>query len=162
MIYKIRIILDAQDDVFRDVEIESDNTLEELHNAIIQSFGLEGHEMACFYTCDADWNQGEEIPLFAMDGEEANSRLMQDIPLEAVLTGVNSNMIYIYDFLSMWMFLLELVDIGEREHGQTYPNVRFSFGTLPDAAPEKNFGATPSQDFDDLDVDDPNFDENWN
>ena len=44
MIYKIRIILDAEEDIFRDVEIEDSNTLEEFHNAITQAFGFEGSE----------------------------------------------------------------------------------------------------------------------
>ena len=34
MIYKIRIILDAQEDIFRDLEIEADRSLEELHMKI--------------------------------------------------------------------------------------------------------------------------------
>lgn len=40
MIYKIRIILDAKDDVFRDIEIEDNKTLEDFHNAITQAFGF--------------------------------------------------------------------------------------------------------------------------
>ena len=57
MIYKIRIILDANEDIFRDIEIEAHNSLEEFHNAIAQSFGFMGNEMASFYTCDDEWKQ---------------------------------------------------------------------------------------------------------
>ena len=60
MIYKIRIILDAEDDIFRDIEIDVAGTLEDLHNTITQSFGFMGNEMASFYTCDDNWNQKEE------------------------------------------------------------------------------------------------------
>jgi hypothetical protein len=52
MVYKIRIILDAEEDIFRDLEIEAHNTLEEFHNALTQAFGFLGNEMASFYTCD--------------------------------------------------------------------------------------------------------------
>ena len=38
MIYKIRIILDTHEDIFRDVEIEAHSTMEEFHNTIAQSF----------------------------------------------------------------------------------------------------------------------------
>ena len=48
MIYRIRVILDVDDDVLRDIEISSTSTLEDLHNAIIQSFGFLGNEMASF------------------------------------------------------------------------------------------------------------------
>ena len=51
MIYKIRVILDAEEDIFRDLELEADSNLEELHNAISQSFGFMGEEMAFFSTC---------------------------------------------------------------------------------------------------------------
>ena len=54
MIYRFRIILDAQEDVFRDIEIEAKATLEDFHNAITQSFGFAGQEMASFYTSDKD------------------------------------------------------------------------------------------------------------
>ena len=63
MIYRFRIILDAEDDIFRDIELESSSTFEDLHNTIIQSFGMSGHEMATFYVTDEEWNQGEAIAL---------------------------------------------------------------------------------------------------
>lgn len=34
MVYKFRVILDAEEDIFRDIAIRSDDTLEDLHNAI--------------------------------------------------------------------------------------------------------------------------------
>ena len=61
MIYKFRVILDAKEDIFRDIAIEKEATLEDLHNTIVNAFGFDGSEMASFYTCDDEWNQGEEI-----------------------------------------------------------------------------------------------------
>ncbi|MEW2921474.1 MULTISPECIES: IS1096 element passenger TnpR family protein [Flavobacteriaceae] len=165
MIYKIRIILDAEEDIFRDVEIEDNSTLEEFHNAITQAFGFEGSEMASFYTCDEEWNQDEEIALFDMSDNGSDIRLMNETILDDVLTEDNPKMIYVYDFFSMWTFFVELADIVEKEDGRPYPNVLFSFGELPDSPPEKNFESKPSTEFDDdyLDsYDDMDFDENWN
>ena len=42
MIYKIRAIVDAEEDVFRDIALHSESTLEDLHNALNQSFGFDG------------------------------------------------------------------------------------------------------------------------
>ena len=50
MIYRFRIILDTQEDVFRDLEIEDSASLEDFHYAIAQAFGFGGSEMASFYT----------------------------------------------------------------------------------------------------------------
>jgi hypothetical protein len=43
MVYKFRAILDAEEDIFRD--ILADDTLEDLHNAIFNSFGFDGMEL---------------------------------------------------------------------------------------------------------------------
>lgn len=164
MIYKIRIILDAEEDVFRDIEIEDGDTLEDFHNAITQSFGFLGNEMASFYTCDNEWNQDEEIALFDMGDKQGEVRLMNETPLEHVLSEETPKLIYVYDFFNMWTFLVELADIVEKEDGRSYPNLLFSFGELPEAPPEKTFISDPSFDFDDTfeNYDDLDFDENWN
>ncbi|AWX43417.1 hypothetical protein HME9304_00405 [Flagellimonas maritima] len=164
MIYKIRIILDAEEDIFRDLEIEDSNTLEEFHNAITQAFGFGGSEMASFYTCDEEWNQDEEIALFDMSESGSDIRLMNETVLEDVLTEQNPKLIYVYDFFSMWTFFVELADITEKEDHSPYPNLLFSFGELPDSPPEKKFESKPSVDFDDSfdNYDDLDFDENWN
>ncbi|TKD56517.1 plasmid pRiA4b ORF-3 family protein [Flavobacterium sp. ASW18X] len=164
MIYKIRIILDAEEDIFRDLEIEDSSTMEEFHNAITQAFGFLGDQMASFYTCDEEWNQDEEIALFDMSETGSDVRLMNETSLDDVLTEDTPKLIYVYDFLSMWTFFIELADIVAKEDGRTYPNVLFSFGELPDSPPEKNFEAEKSVDFDDSfgSYDDLDFDENWN
>lgn len=162
MVYKIRIILDTKDDIFRDIEIEDHSTLEEVHNTIVQAFGFEGREMASFYTCDVEWNQEQEIALFDMGEDRSALRLMNETFLEDVLTEQNSKMLYVYDFLNMWTFFVELADIVDKEHGRAYPNLLFSFGILPDDPPEKMFGAASSSGFTELDFDDRGFDETWN
>ncbi|MBU2947054.1 plasmid pRiA4b ORF-3 family protein [Zobellia uliginosa] len=164
MIYKIRIILDAKEDIFRDLEIEAGTSMEEFHNAIAQSFGFLGNEMASFYTCDEEWNQDEEIALFDMSDNGSDVRLMNETFLEEVMTEESPKLIYVYDFLSMWTFYVELADIVEHEPGITYPNLLFSFGELPETPPEKNFESKPNVDFDDTfeNYDDLDFDENWN
>ena len=106
MIYKIRIILDAEEDIFRDIEIEDQSNLEDFHNAITQAFGFEGSEMASFYTCDEEWNQDEEIALFDMSENGSDIRLMNETSLDDVLTEDNPKLIYVYDFLSMWTFFV--------------------------------------------------------
>lgn len=163
MIYKIRVILDSEEDVFRDLEIEGFNTLEELHNAIAQAFGFMGDEMASFYTCDENWQQDEEIALFDMS-ESEGVRLMNETFVEDMLTENTPKLIYVYDFLSMWTFFVELADMVEPEDGRAYPNLLFSFGELPDSPPEKRFESDAPIEFDDTfdSYEDLDFDENWN
>ncbi|EGV42952.1 hypothetical protein BZARG_2418 [Bizionia argentinensis JUB59] len=172
MIYRFRIILDndTDKDILRDLEIRETDTLEDLHNTITQSFGFDGLEMASFYVSDDEWNQGEEISLFDMSEGLNPVKLMSETSLNEVVGDSRTKLIYVYDFLSMWTFLVELAEIVEESEGADYPNLMFVHGQVPDNAPEKNFEAENFDDYndefeDDLDIDDYDnldFDENWN
>lgn len=171
MIYRFRVILDndTDEDIFRDLEIRETDTLEDLHNIITQSFGFDGTEMASFYISNDAWEQGEEISLFDLS-EDASARLMNETSLDSVVHEVQTKLIYVYDFLSMWTFYVELADIVDETEGNDYPNLMFVKGQVPENAPEKSFEADNDDDLynefdDDLDVDDYedlDFSENWN
>ena len=166
MIYRFRIILDnkEEEDIFRDLEIRQTDTLEDLHNAITQAFGFDGMEMASFYLSDDKWNQGEEISLFDLSDGQGEVRLMNETILEDILDKDNTKLIYVYDFLSMWTFYVELAAIVDKEDGRSYPNILFAFGDIPDSPPERQFESDPATDVDDpLDnYEDLGFEENWN
>jgi hypothetical protein len=138
MIYKIRAILDDQTDVFRDIAISSESTLEDLHNSLSQAFGFDGIEMATFYGCDQEWNQGQEYPIVDL-GFEDDMVLMRDTPISSILTADNPKLIYIYDLLQMWTFFVELAAVESDESSTDLPQLLFSFGELPSEAPEKHF-----------------------
>ena len=137
MIYRFRIILDAEDDIFRDVELENSSTFEDLHNTIIQSFGMSGHEMATFYATDEKWNQGEAIAL--TDMFEEPSKLMHQTTLHDIFDDDQKTALYVYDFLNMWTFFVTCVEEAESIAGVSYPNLLFSHGVVPDQPPQKTF-----------------------
>ena len=78
MVYKFRVILDAEEDIFRDIAILAEDTLEDLHNAIFNSFGFDGMEVASFYTCDDTWNQEDEIAMFDTGDIPGDQKTMSD------------------------------------------------------------------------------------
>ena len=171
MIYRFRVILDndTEDDIFRDLEIRESDTMEDLHNIITQSFGFDGMEMASFYVSDDDWNQGEEISMFDVSEGLDKVRVMNETTISDVVHEAQTRLIYVYDFLNMWTFFVELAEIVEEAQGADYPNLMFVHGQIPDEAPQKQFEADSFSDFDDsaneLDIDDYDaldFDENWN
>ena len=104
---------------------------------------------------------------------------MSDYPLSDILDKQNTKIIYVYDFINMWTFLVELAAIEEPVTGNTYPETIFSHGEIPDEAMEKNFESDNADDYndeyedgldeDDLDMfsgddsfEDFGFEENWN
>ena len=153
-ILKIRVVLDVVEDVFRDIEIEADAPLLHLHAATLDAFGWDGDEMASFYRSNESWDRGEEIPLMAMpDGfEEAEESMdFEDMDLSAgsgptetpsmeskrvghLLSKVNDRAVYVYDFLRMWCFYVELIEVLEPEGNASYPRLVGEFGVAP--APE--------------------------
>ena len=179
MIYKFRVILDAEEDIFRDIAIQEEDTLEDLHNAIVNAFGFDGMEIASFYTCDDEWTQEDEIPLFDTGDEPGEQKTMADYKLSSILDEEHTKIIYVYDFLNMWTFFVELGAVEEPESGISYPDLLFSHGHMPNTTPDKAFEADDIGSFhdydddydeDDLDMfeDDSNFDDlgfdesNWN
>ncbi|WP_159021325.1 hypothetical protein [Formosa sp. L2A11] len=172
MIYRFRVVLDndTEEDVFRDLEIRKDDTLEDLHNIITQAFGFDGNEMASFYKSDDEWNQGEEFSLFDLSDGQDSVSLMNKITLDSILNSTETKLIYVYDFFNMWTFFVELAEIAEIDEGVDYPNLMFVHGQIPDEVPERNFEAEDDLDEfdefeDDLDLEDYDnldFDENWN
>jgi hypothetical protein len=172
MIYRFRVILDnnSEDDVFRDLEIREGDTMEDLHNIITQSFGFDGMEMASFYVSDDEWNQGEEIAMMDMSEAGNQVKMMSTTIINEIIHEAATRLIYLYDFMNMWTFYVELGEIVEEAQGTDYPNLMFVHGQIPDQAPEKVFEAEEDEDgfnefeddLDPSDYDNLDFDENWN
>lgn len=183
MIYKFRAILDAEDDIFRDIAIESDNTLEDLHNALVNAFGFDGTETGSFFTCSDDWAWHEEdgIPMFDTGDVPGEIKTMAEYKIEDLIHEQNTKIVYVYDFFSMWTFFVELGAVEEKKDDVDYPTLLFSHGILPDEATTSGFRGADfneedlygeheddydEEDFDMFDGDDSfedmGFEENWN
>lgn len=176
MIYRFRAILNTSEEVYRDIEIEANATFEDFHNVVTQSFGFDGQDMASFYLSNEKWEQLEEIVLFDMGDIDGPVRTMGETLLSDVVDAKNRNLVYIYDFLNMWTFIVELADIVEPDPGFSYPHLMFAQGEVPMTAQEPEFVSESldgDDEFDDEysddeyinganDYEDLDFDENWN
>jgi len=150
MAYRIRIILDVKDDVIRDLIVDKSINLEELHFTIAKSFGFKGQEMASFYRTDENWEQGDEIPLFDMS-DFGDSISMKTCMVADAFTKIGDKLIYVYDFMALWTFFVELTEIKDPTINNL-PIIALSFGNVPDEAPEKEFKSEKlADDFDAFD-----------
>jgi hypothetical protein len=77
---------------------------------------------------------------------------MSDVLIGDVINNQNSKLIYVYDFLNMWTFLVQLVEVAEGIKGIDYPNTIFSKGEIPEKAPEKKFKSEKREIIDDEDL----------
>jgi hypothetical protein len=152
--YKIRVILDTKEDVIRTILVDNNINLESLHSIITKAFGFKGQEMASFYRTDEEWSQGEEIPLFNM-AEAGEDISMQNCILNDTLPEENNKLIYVYDFLNMWTFYVDVIEISS-DKKDNLPQTILSIGEIPEEAPEKEFIAEKLDDAfgDEGDIDD--------
>jgi len=132
-IFKFRIILDTEEDIIRDIEIQDDCSFINLHECIQQSFGFSGVEMASFYRSDEFWEKGEELPLVDMGGAEhgAPGLAMNDLVLKDHIKEKHERFLYVYDFLRMWCFYVEIIELSEPNNEFNYPLMSFELGKAP-------------------------------
>ena len=60
---RFRVIIDIEEDVFRDILIGRTASLEDFHRGILAAFDFGEGEMASFFQSDEDWGRGREVPL---------------------------------------------------------------------------------------------------
>lgn len=133
-IYRFRVLIDHKSEAFRDIEIASEQTFLEFHTAIKEAFGFTGKEMACFYVSDAQWDKGTEIPLADMGFAEEGvvPLLMHEVEVGDHIRDPDQRFVFAYDFLHMWMFMVERIGTSEPDESVTYPRVVLAMGAAPD------------------------------
>lgn len=163
---KFRVLLDSIDntEIFRDILINDNVNFEQFYIAILGFFGLSNDQLASFFVSDIDWNKGEEISLLDMsfeNYEEGNPPIeMNKLLLKEKIFSPKQRFILIHDFLSMWIFLIELLEITNQEVKQ--PQLILEIGKIPDELKTKGpkdiddirFESEINSDFDDFDDDD--------
>lgn len=144
-IFKFRVIVDTEKDVFRDIEIETDATFEAFHKAVLDAFDFEEGEMASFYMSNESWEKGLEIALMDVGGATPS---MANTKLEDMLSKPSDKVLYVYDFLRMWIFYVELVEVKKDKPSTIYPRVALVYGEAPtqDSKEMDLFGTEFSED----------------
>ena len=143
MKYNIRITLESKEDVIREIEINSDCLMSELHYFIIDAFGLDNKELASFYTVNSELELEDEFPLISFQDNSSN---MENTKLESVLTNINDKLIYVFDYMKMWRFLIDLIKI---ETDFREKKCTLKIGEIPDEAPEVIFNQDENDKFHD-------------
>ena len=135
MILRIRTILDVENDVLRDIEIDETSLLKDLHVSITKSYGFEGKEMASFFKTNETWDQGDEMSLIDLGvGKDYSNE-----SLNKLFNSENNRLLYVYDFLALWTFFIEVMEVSENDNNIKYPNLVFSQGEVPEDPPIKIF-----------------------
>ena len=121
-IITLRIIPETEEVVYRDLEARSDNTFLELHQHLLKAFEFTDDQMASFYVSNDEWDKGHEINLMDMsyddDALDAPSNVMSKAILKDFVEEPDQKFILVYDFMRMWIFLIELIGYEAENPGE--------------------------------------------
>lgn len=157
---KFRVLLDSSNDseVFRDIIINDNENFESFFKVILESFDLDNNQMASFFVSDHEWNKGDEITLMDMGFDEDNPpQTMTESILLHHIESPKQRFILVYDFLNMWIFLVELQEILDEAVESSI--VSMKVGNVPEELQSNdenkiqdiNFTTDKMDDFDDFD-----------
>ena len=112
MVYRFTIISDEVDNFRREIQIDSDATFLDLHNAILKSANYPDDQMTSFFICDDNWEKETEITLEDMGtSSDMDSWVMEETPLNELLEDEKQHLLYIFDPLADRAFFMELSEI---------------------------------------------------
>lgn len=131
-VFRFRIRHDDYDDFSRDIDIKSSQTFEDLHNAIQDAIGFDKSQLASFYLANNVWRKGQEICLLDMSEGDSKIPTMKESVLSDFIDDPHQNIIYVFDFIAMWTFYIELFRIiPEADKKTNYPCCSKSIGDSP-------------------------------
>lgn len=136
MVYKLRIILDTKEDIFRDVEIKGKQNLWNLHLGIKSAFSLMGDDLSIFNILDSDGIIVKSVPLEDMS-DDGEGEIMSDVYITEAFEKPGDKIHFQYGFMDLWEFFCELVEIVDEKPSVNYPITAFRFGKMPLKAPIK-------------------------
>ncbi|MCC7050849.1 MAG: hypothetical protein IT239_03610 [Bacteroidia bacterium] len=154
-VFKFRAVYDGELDCIRDIEIKSNQTFLDLHNVLLSAINFKPGELASFYEADDGWRKGREISLEDMSDEDnPNSEdekplIMAQCKLQDFIEDPHAKFIWVYDFLKMWTFALELIKISPKEEAVViYPRVVKVDGDSPRQFTNKKSATVADEDED--------------
>ncbi|MEI6507934.1 MAG: hypothetical protein WCO54_05575 [Bacteroidota bacterium] len=152
-LYKFKITFEEYDDIYRVIEIKSTQTFEELHKAILQSINFDTKQLASFYMSTDTWKKGQEITLEDMsENEENKTPVMKESKLSSYIIDPHQKILYVYDFIEIWTFYIELIGIEVKEKaGVKYPLCSKTVGLAPKQYDKvQRFGLVDDNEFDEI------------
>lgn len=139
-VYRFKVYLEDNDDVFRDIDIKSSQTFEQFHTIIQEAFKFDAKHAASFFVSDDYWRKNQEITLrkedLPLDDEEIRKhvdpkKLMSEVKIAKHIDQPHQRFVYVFDPNVQWTFLIEMLKIVEENAKLSYPSIIKTIGTAP-------------------------------
>jgi hypothetical protein len=124
--------------LYRDLELPSGGSLEDLAAAIVSAFGFDfDHAFGFYGSLGYRYHDAEErYELFADLGQaDEGVRGVRRTRLSAAFPEVGKKMLFLFDYGDGWRFKVELIGLGRKEPKAVYPRVLKRVGEAPPQYP---------------------------
>jgi hypothetical protein len=130
---KFRVYWEEDDLIYRDIEILSNQTFLDLHQAIIKSYDFDGKHTAVFYESNDRWQRFRALASDVLvNKKDAPALSMIKTPVSALVAVPDQKFVYVYDPAKMWTFLVELIGVTKQEDVlKLYPSCSRKEGMSP-------------------------------
>ncbi len=139
-VYRFKVCLEDNEDIFRDIDIKAAHSFEDLHNIIQQAFKFDAKHAASFFVSDDYWRKGQEITLRKEDLPLEEEEIRKKVEPKKLMSGTkvakhveqpHQRFVYVFDPEVQWTFLIEMIKITEENSKTAYPAVVRSNGNPP-------------------------------
>jgi len=139
-VYKFKIVVEDNEDIYREIEILSGQTFEDFHHCIQTAFAFDNKHAAAFFVSDDYWRKDQEITLrtedIELDAEEIRKgvspkKLMSATKIAKYIDSPRQRFVYVFDPVAKWTFCIELMKILPDNPKGTYPSCVRSLGKAP-------------------------------
>lgn len=132
-IYRFKVSFEDYDDVIREIDIKSNQTFEDLHQAIHRSTGYNPEASSSFFVCNDQWIKSDEIAYLPNQRKiDRGVVTMINSKLSSFIDDPHQKFYYTYNFDRPFDFHIELIKILlNDESGKQYPCVFRSSGEAP-------------------------------
>lgn len=139
-VYKFKIVVEDNEDIYREIEILSGQTFEDFHGCIQEAFAFDAKHAAAFFVSDDYWRKDQEITLrkedLELDADEikmgvAPKKLMLATKMAKYIDSPRQRFLYVFDPAVKWTFCIELMKILPDNPKGKYPSVVRSLGKSP-------------------------------
>lgn len=139
-VYKFKIVVEDNEDIYREIEILSSQTFEDFHSILQDAFKFDRKHSASFFVSDDYWRKDQEITLkkedLELDADEIKlgvspKKLMSATKIAKYIDSPRQRFVYVFDPAVKWTFCIELMKILPDNPKGSFPAIVKSIGNPP-------------------------------
>ncbi len=147
-IYRFRVKLEWREEVWRNIEIRGDQTLNDLHDAIQAAFNWDDDHLYAFFLSGRYWDKNTQYvsPRESNDGfgkwlqGGEKSRWANKASMDSLALSAGQIIAYIFDYGDEWRHRLKLLETCEADPEARYPRTIERHGQAPEQYPDWDEG----------------------